>query len=184
MDAVRGAVLVRAAEPGDAVAVAEVQTLGWQQGYAGLLPQDYLDGLSLAAAEERWRTQLVRADRTTDELVAVVDGRVCGIAVVGPSADPDAPDDRSRGELFALYVRAEHWGRGLGHALHQQALHRLRDRGFTRATLWVLRGNERACAFYRRHGWVGDRLVKTDDRGPVVLQELRMAQDLSPARRP
>ncbi|WP_197430164.1 GNAT family N-acetyltransferase [Auraticoccus cholistanensis] len=180
----RSEVLVRPAEPADAEAVARVHTLGWQRGYAGLLPQDYLDALPLAAAEERWRTQLRREDRTTDELVAVVGGRVRGIAVVGPAADPDAPADGSRGELFVLYVHPEHWGGGLGHALHERALQRLRQRGFTSATLWVLRGNERAARFYRRRGWTDDRLLRTDDRGEVVLHERRLARDLSDAPPP
>lgn len=169
---------MRDALPADADAVAEVQTLGWQQGYAGLLSQDYLDGLDTAAARSRWRTQLTRTDRTTDELVAVVDGRVGGIAVVGPAGDPDTPRDGSCAELFVLYVRAEHWGAGLGHVLHQRAVARMRERGFGRATLWVLRGNQRAIGFYRRHGWRDDRLTKTDDRGEVRIVEQRMARDL------
>ncbi len=176
------AVEVRAAAPADAEAVAQVQTLGWQQGYAGLLPDDYLATLSLAAAEQRWRSQLVHAERTTDELVALVGGQVVGMAVVGPSTDPDRPPDGSRGELFALYVRREHWGAGVGHALHQRSLARLGERGFDQAGLWVLRGNERAAAFYRRHGWLADRLLRTDRSGTTSWQERRMLRDLRASR--
>src|SRR5665647_1820355 len=41
--------LVRRAEPQDAPVVARVHTASWRQAYRGLLPQEYLDALSVEA---------------------------------------------------------------------------------------------------------------------------------------
>ena len=45
--------------------------------------------------------------------------------------------------------------------------------GFNEAVLWVLETNERARRFYEKVGWKTDGQTKTDDRGPVVLNEVR-----------
>jgi GNAT superfamily N-acetyltransferase len=52
------------------------------------------------------------------------------------------------GELSALYVLPDHWGRGVGASLLAAANPVSR--------LWVLAGNSRARSFYERHGWHAD----------------------------
>lgn len=69
-------------------------------------------------------------------------------------------------ELMALYVRAEAYGTGVGHRLFEAAL------GAAPAYLWVLGGNERAVAFYRRQGFRLDGATKADEVGT----ELRMVR--------
>lgn len=169
---------MRRAEPADAAAIAVVHTVGWRTGYAGLLPQPYLDGLSLADSQRRWETQLRDDDRTTVELAAEVGPDSCptvvGIAVVGPSIDPDAPSDGRVGELFVLYVLPQYWGTGVGYRLHERAVEVLRDGGHGEATLWVLHDNLRALSFYRRQGWRDDGLTKIDEQDEVALTERRM----------
>lgn len=173
---------VRPAVLDDATAIARVQTLGWQHGYAGLLPDGFLAGIDLAASERRWRSQLVNVDRITSEFVAVAaDGTVLGMMVVGPSTDPDAVERGSPGHVYALYVLAERWGAGLGHALHEQGMHSLSEAGHTEATLWVLEGNLRALRFYGRHGWVDDHMSKTDEQPGATLVEHRLRRPLPPA---
>ncbi|QDP96831.1 GNAT family N-acetyltransferase [Microlunatus elymi] len=60
---------------------------------------------------------------------------------------------------WALYVRAEVYGRGVGHALLNQAI------GSAAAYLWVLDGNTRAIRFYRRQGFQFDGRSKTEPVG-------------------
>jgi GNAT superfamily N-acetyltransferase len=59
----------------------------------------------------------------------------------------------SGGILQTLYVTPESWGRGIGSALHDLALDRLRERNVPEATLWTLAENHRARAFYENRGW-------------------------------
>lgn len=55
--------------------------------------------------------------------------------------------------LRTLYVRPSHQGRGIGSALHDLALERLRARGVQRAKLWTLEHNHSGRRFYERRGW-------------------------------
>ncbi len=55
--------------------------------------------------------------------------------------------------LRTLYVLPSHQGRGIGSALHDLALERLRARGVSRARLWTLEQNHSGRRFYERRGW-------------------------------
>jgi GNAT superfamily N-acetyltransferase len=154
------AVVVRPADLDDAAGIARVHVAGWQAGYAGLLPAQYLAELSVEQRAERWRIILTDALGAGTTLVAELDGAITGFATVGPSRDDDAA--LGTGELWAIYVNPGLWRTGVGHALHETALQRLRDAGMTSASLWVLQGNQRAMGFYERHGWTADGATKTD----------------------
>lgn len=103
---------------------------------------------------------------------------VVGFVAVGP--DQDTTAGSPAGQLYAIYVRSDQRGRGIGTHLQHAALDRLKALGFTHAVLWVLEGNERAIRFYRRHGWLADG-ARRIDKGPqdVNLPELRLRRTLS-----
>jgi ribosomal protein S18 acetylase RimI-like enzyme len=147
------AIRIREAEPRDAEAIARIHVRSWQAAYRGQLSDDYLDGLSVRDRLEQHRMALETpgAHRTW---VAEEDGRVVGFAVTGPSQDADA--DERTGELYAVYLDPDRYGRGIGKRLCDHALADLRERGFRAATLWVLETNERARRFYEREGWFPD----------------------------
>ncbi|MGD7708051.1 GNAT family N-acetyltransferase [Microlunatus sp. Y2014] len=105
---------------------------------------------------------------------------VVGFVRVGRSIDPastfgNAP---TPGELFELYVGQPHWGTGVAAALHDAGLALLAADGFVTASLWVVRGNARAIAFYRRRGWVPDGLVRTQHEDGAGWEELRFRRAL------
>jgi GNAT superfamily N-acetyltransferase len=110
-------------------------------------------------------------NQTSTTLVGELDGQIVGFACVGPSRDNDT--DRATGELWGLYLDPAHWGVGLGHTLHTEALDVARASGAAVATLWVLTTNQRARHFYECHGWVADGTVRTVWRGDVRLDETR-----------
>jgi len=163
---------VRRAEPQDAPAVARVHVASWRQAYRGLLPQEYLDSLSVEARATIWARAFSQfPDQASITLVGELDGQIVGFACVGPSRDDDT--DTATGELWGLYVDPAHWGAGHGHTLHTEALDVARASGATAATLWVLTTNQRARHFYERHGWAADGAEKTVWRGDVRLDETR-----------
>jgi GNAT superfamily N-acetyltransferase len=84
------------------------------------------------------------------------------------------------GDLYALYLDPDHWGRGIGTALHATALDRLVTHDFTHAGLWILDGNRRALRFYHRHGWTDTGRTQID-RGPqdIELHERRLHRGLA-----
>jgi GNAT superfamily N-acetyltransferase len=57
------------------------------------------------------------------------------------------------GVVQTLYVMPEFWSRGIGSALHDHALDRLRKVNVREARLWTLTENHRARAFYEKRGW-------------------------------
>jgi GNAT superfamily N-acetyltransferase len=170
-------VVVRDAAVDDALGIAQVHVTGWQAGYAGLLPQEYLDALSVEQRAQRWASSIGAPDaRSLATLVADSDGHIAGWATIGRSRDDDAAS--GTGELWGIYAHPAWWGVGVGHALHLTAITRLHDAGLVEATLWVLEGNARAARFYERHGWVADGATKTDWRDDVRLDEVRYRLDL------
>ena len=92
-----------------------------------------------------------------------------------PSRDPDLPN---HGELCALYVDPEQWGRGIGVSLMSAARARLSSLGFENALLWVLENNVRAERFYQIDGWVADGLSRTDTMWGVTVNEVRYQRRL------
>jgi len=55
--------------------------------------------------------------------------------------------------LRTLYVLPSHWRTGVGTALHDHALARLRERGRATAKLWTLEENWSARRYYENRGW-------------------------------
>jgi len=72
------------------------------------------------------------------------DGEIVGLASAGPTRDEDAPTEW---ELYAINVLAAHHGTGVADQLIVAVMAQ------RSTTLWVVRDNPRAQAFYRRHGF-------------------------------
>jgi GNAT superfamily N-acetyltransferase len=161
--------LIRAAEPADSLGVARVHVRAWQVGYRSLLPSEYLAGLNVQERASRY--SFGDSDPAKPKtLVASVGREIRGFATTLPAVDDDV---RGFGEVNALYVDPDHWGRGIGLTLLLAARSALRKAGFNHAVLWVLTGNERAEKFYRADGWKPEGLTRNGARGGVSLNESR-----------
>ncbi len=147
---------IRDARRADAPAIARVVVASWRAAYAGLLPAEYLAGLSVEARTEQWDG--VVADPGDNHVLVLTDPEVVGFAAVGPALDGEA----GVGQLYAIYLAPLRWGRGEGRRLHDAAVARLDAAGFGRSVLWVLRGNDRATRFYRAAGWRPDGVEQTE----------------------
>lgn len=167
--------IIRRAAVGDAHGIAEVHVRSWQTAYRGLMPQAVLDALSVEQREEGWRSILADPARAEGTLIAERDGRVLGWAGFGTARDEDPV---GTGELWGIYALPEEWSSGVGHALIAAVERELADAGHSIAYLWVLDGNERASAFYERHGWIDDGGTKIEERPDLVLHERRHSKTL------
>jgi GNAT superfamily N-acetyltransferase len=167
--------LLRLAEPGDAMSVARVHVRSWQVAYRTLLPDDYLAQLR---PEERAQSyDFANPDpQKPRTIVAVEGGSIHGFATTMPSREPDLT---SYGELCALYVDPAQWGQGVGVALVSAARAQLFEQGFRDAVLWVMAGNVRAERFYQRDGWAPDGKRKTDELWGVTVEEVRYRRELA-----
>ena len=166
--------LIRAAEPPDALAVARVHVRSWQVGYRGLLSDSYLDGLK--PEERAGRYSFGSSDpRAPATLVASMEGVVCGFATTSPARDADSA---GQGELCGLYVDPDWWDSGVGRALIAAARGRLAGQGYLSALLWVLDSNARAQRFYAKDGWKPDGMRRVEKVWDVKVQELRYSRPL------
>jgi GNAT superfamily N-acetyltransferase len=169
---------LREAVAEDATAIGRVRHASWQVAYSGLMPADYLAGLSVDGFELSARRMLDdRAARRMSVFVAEVGGVVGGFASVGPSRD-GGPDQAGVGELYAIYLDPAIWRLGIGRRLQDVALQRLRDEGYRAATLWVLATNTASRAFYEHTGWLHDGGVSGFEAGAEVLDETRYRRTL------
>ena len=177
-------VLIRPARVDDADAIGSVHVRAWQYGYRGQLPDAYLDGLSVEERQRSWRDRL-EAGLIGDQLLLVAedpaDGHVCGWSSIG-TLRPEGCDDLDAsvvGQLWAINLEPEAWGRGIGTALLRTATDELAARGYEAAILWVLATNVRARRFYEREGWApdGGSQVEARDDG-VDLHEVRYRRSL------
>jgi GNAT superfamily N-acetyltransferase len=156
------------------MAVARVHVRSWQVAYQALMPQEYLDQLR---PEDRAATYdfASRAPEKPHTIVAIEGEEILGFATTMPARVEDL---RGHGELAALYVDPEHWGRGIGLALVQAARAHLLQSGFRKAMLWVLAGNVRADRFYKTDQWLPDGTRRTDTVWGISVDELRYLRDL------
>lgn len=131
---------IRAATLADSRGIAELHVSSWQSAYRGLLPQDFLAGLSVEKRETMWTESL--ASGKPSLLVAEVDDQVVGFCAFGPCRDDDSgPGDY---EVWALYVAPAYWSTGVGRQLWLKSQALMASQGSVRISLWVLVGNERA----------------------------------------
>ena len=157
--------MIRPGRADDAEGVARVQVETWQTAYAHALPPGQLQAMSVEDRVEQWRRW--------PPIVAEVEGEIVGFVSVGAARDPDA-----EGELYAIYVRPEHWGTGTGRELMEAGEEKLRRLGHEQVVLWVLDDNPRARRFYEIAGWVADGKVQEVELFGFRLREVRYAKSL------
>jgi GNAT superfamily N-acetyltransferase len=129
----------------------------WRHAYRGVLPDGYLDALSVGDRETMWLGSFSDPAPRSGAFVAEAGGIVVGFASFAPTRDEDAAT--TTGEIPAIYVSPEVLGAGVGRDLFAAAIDGLREAGFSRATLWVLEANQRARRFYEKAGWTWDGTV-------------------------
>ena len=158
-------VVIRAASPDDAPAIAGVHGTSLRASSTDLLPA-HLAPLVLAPPDaaprtRAWRRWIERARTST--FVSLVGGSVTGFCTLHPapvaaSADADrAGADaagagvgaRARGEIASFYVLPSDWRRGTGRRLGERAVAEARARGFAEIMVWVLETNARARGYRR-----------------------------------
>lgn len=170
-------ITIRLAAIEDARAIAELHIRSWQWAYRGQIPDAYLDNLSsqLERRVEQRRAELAALPPHARWWVAEQGSKIVGFARTGQCRDQDVAPGTA--EVEAIYLAQEVAGQGIGRALFARAVADLHQRGFQRATLWVLESNQRARRFYEVAGWSPDGVSKTEERPGTLLREVRYALD-------
>ncbi len=157
----------RATADDDFAAIAEIYARSWQAAYRGIVPQEYLDGLT----GERWGW--LSAERAGGTLVLMDGGRYVGTSFVCASRDPAMA---GWGEIVSLYLLPEYWGSGGGAPLFAAAVDALGEIGFADIYLSVLRDNARARRFYEKNGFAATGDTASITIAGAMLEEVRYAR--------
>ena len=167
---------VRRAQPADAPGIAAVHVATWQSTYPGILPDDFLAGMSVprqAAYYEaaiRGRGMVHVATASGADVSNGSTPRIVGFATSGLARLNDSTGRRlADGEIETLYVLDDWRDRGLGRRLVRAAAASLLKADCRSVFLWVLRDNPSRW-FYQRLG--GRRLADSTIRvgGRLVVQ--------------
>jgi GNAT superfamily N-acetyltransferase len=132
---------LRPATPDDVDAIATLFHEGWHDVHPGRVP----DGLTRRRTPEAFHDRVSgRVAQTDDTTVAEVDGTIAGFVMVAGD------------EAEQVYVGRAFRGSGVASLLLTEAERQIAAAGHEVAWLVVVRGNDRAEAFYARHGWVDE----------------------------
>lgn len=152
--------MLRRAVPGDAREIGELHLRAWWWAYREIVAHELLSAHDPDSRERDWRAMLE-------------DGRACWVREVS---------DRIAGFVVveedlvaAIYVDPGAQGAGVGTGLLAFAEERLRAAGVGRGSLWCLRDNEHARAFYAARGWAPTSAERNGKFGP----EVEYAKDLA-----
>ncbi|MBN9082360.1 MAG: hypothetical protein BGP04_07495 [Rhizobiales bacterium 62-17] len=164
---------IRVAVVANAAAIAAVHVACWRETYPGLMPEAFINQLSVEDRTKRWQAILGRPDayNRTVVLVAECAGEVVGFSSYGDQRASELLEQGLTGEITALYLLRRVQKQGLGLALMVAMANGLIARGHRAASLWVLRENLQARGFYERLG--GQVMGELEDkRDGAVLNEL------------
>jgi GNAT superfamily N-acetyltransferase len=150
-------ITIRKALPGDAYDYTLCHIACWQAAYRGIVPDEFLNKMPAEAERrtERFRQSLSGHDR---EFYCVMnENRMVGRLIFGKSRDEDKSE---AGEIDAIYLIKEFWGKGHGKEMLDFAMKRLKSMGYSEVILWTLEENSRGRRFYEKHGFVLDSSKK------------------------
>ena len=133
----------------------------WREAYDDLLPADFQETMTL----EKCRFFSQKYPENT--LIAMDGKKVVGFISYGNFRD----EAIQAGEIIALYVLKDYYGKGVSKQLMHAAFVALDQ--FSEIYLWVLKENKRAIAFYQKMGFTFDGQEQILKLGKPV-KELRM----------
>lgn len=148
--------------------MARIRVESWRATYAGVVPNSILDRLDVSRNRAFFARRVAEA-APAGSLVAEVGGAVVGYALFAPARDEDAA---GCGEIEAIYVQPGSLGTGVGTALMEAAIARLRTASVV-IVLWVLTDNRPARRFYEHLGFAADGASRMLDFDGTPVEEIR-----------
>lgn len=161
----------RAANYDDLKAIARIHVESWQAAYKNIVSQDCLDSLDVQKRLEMWQSVFpTLASEKKCLLVAEHDQKIIGFATTGPARDSFL---EFTGELYAIYLDPDFYGKGLGQELFKLSVNHLIEQNIGSMYLWVLSKNPQARHFYEKmSGQAYPEHQKTIQIGTQSLAEI------------
>lgn len=166
--------MIRFASPRDATRIAEIQVSSWRVAYRSILEEEYLSKLSAEKRAESWR-QIITSDPLS-LFVFETEEKITGWINFGTCRDDDSPES---GEIYAIYIHPDYFGKGMGSMLMAHAERELFNRGHFQINLWLLEKNHSAQSFYESLHYKDDGTRKLFKLGNREVCEMRMSRNLT-----
>lgn len=131
----------------------------WREAYDDLLPAEFQETMTLE------RCRLFSQKYPENTLIAIGDLKVVGFISYGNFRD----ETMQAGEIIALYVLKDYYGKGIAQKLMKAALTALNH--FSEIFLWVLKDNKRVIAFYQKMGFTFDGQEKILELGKPIKEK-------------
>ncbi|MBL0847965.1 MULTISPECIES: GNAT family N-acetyltransferase [Mammaliicoccus] len=160
--------IIRNKKESDIESIAKVHYESWVTTYKGIVPDSYLDSLSLESYIEKHHMFNAPC------IVAEVDGKVVGFLMY--SKDKDEDTSNKCGEIMVIYLLQEYQHKGIGTLLMNEAEKRMKSE-FDQLSLWVLEDNIPTVKFYEKMGFEKDGKYELEEIGNV-LRETRMIKNI------
>ena len=145
-------ILIHKALPKDAYEYAVNHIACWRAAYKGILSDEYLSSMNVEQMAEA-NQRILSEPGIFECYYAEHNGSMIGRLVIGKSRDEDKAD---AGEIGAMYLLSEYWGKGYGREMMDFSLSELKRMGHDEVLLWVLEANNRARLFYEKCGFASD----------------------------
>lgn len=131
--------VIRLATKDDAKAIAGVRILSWRQAFKNIIPDSYLDNMSMDDSVHLWTQILSASTDAACTFVVEVDGKILGFASGMTLADNAQGFDA---ELTGIYVLPEIQGEGVGRRLVNRVMTTLSTAGARNMIAWILAQNQ------------------------------------------
>lgn len=157
----------------DATALGALHVASWYETYTAIMTDEMLAAQSVEARVKMWCEVLSEPEAFGDAKVFVAEDANCLVAFgsCGRQRDQALASVGYDSEIGGLYVFRSHQHRNVGRSIMARMSQHMAHSGYSGASLWVLRDNAPARAFYER---LGGKVVgeKRDERFDATLVEI------------
>jgi RimJ/RimL family protein N-acetyltransferase len=143
-----------------------VHSKSWQAAYRGIIPDGVIDDFTPEKREAIFKEVL--PDAPEEYYLFKVNDKPAGIASLHKSHEENMSE--TDGEIYSIYFHPDFWETPATHKGIQFCLDRLKERGFKRITVWVLKDNVRARNFYEKYGFTLDNVQQTIEIGKPLIE--------------
>lgn len=161
-------VTIRKATVDDAKIISFIGVSSWQAAYRGIIPDSYLDDLSVEQREKH----LIQSFKNPNIYFAIaeIESHAVGMICFHPSYHETS--EKGAWEVGALYILPQYWNKGIGRSLIQYAFQFMRENDISVCDVWVLEDNKRARSFYEHMGLIYTGIQKALTIGGKELVEV------------
>ena len=128
---------IRRATEKDLIGIAQVHVETWQSTYKGIIPEDYLQSLTIENRLKNWQRHL-KTLHTATFIAENEAGAVIGFAIGGPE---QTSHPLYQAEIYAIYILDTYQRNGVGKQLIKPIAKLFEEKKYPNMIIWALEEN-------------------------------------------